>query len=39
MFSQPVSLAFIFATIGVILLVVALGIVAVNKKTKQIKEK
>lgn len=35
MFSEPVSLAFIFKTIGVILVGVAIGIVLVNMKTKK----
>jgi hypothetical protein len=36
---EPVSLNFIFATIGVIVMLTAIGIVLVNKKTKKKKEK
>ncbi len=35
---EPVSLNFIFATIGVIVAVTALGIVLVNKRTKKMKK-
>jgi len=35
---QPVTLTFIFQTIGVILALTALGIVLVNRKTKKLKE-
>ncbi len=33
--SEPVSLSFIFQTIGVIVALTALGIVLVNRKTKR----
>jgi len=36
--NEPVTLTFIFQTIGVVLAVTALGIVLVNRKTKKIKE-
>jgi len=39
MFTQPVPLSFIFETIGVILAVTAIFVVAVNYKTKKLKEK
>ena len=35
---EPVTLGFIFQTIGVILVITALGIVFVNYKTKQMKK-
>lgn len=35
---EPVTLSFIFQTIGVILAVTAIGIVLVNRKTKQLKK-
>jgi hypothetical protein len=35
---EPVSLTFIFQTIGVILAITALGIVLVNRKTKKLKK-
>jgi len=37
--SEPVTLTFIFQTIGIILVVTALFIVAINYKTKKLKEK
>jgi len=36
--SEPVTLTFIFQTIGVILAITAIGIVLVNRKTKKLKE-
>ncbi|WP_276309168.1 hypothetical protein [Arcobacter arenosus] len=39
MFEQEVTLTFIFSTIAVILLFTAIGIVYVNKKAKEVKEK
>ena len=36
--SEPVSLTFIFGTVGAIVVLVALGIVLVNRKMKKIKE-
>jgi hypothetical protein len=35
---EPVTLSFIFQTIGVIVVVTAIGIVLVNRKTKQLKK-
>ena len=35
---EPVSLTFIFQTIGVILAITAVAIVLVNRKTKKLKE-
>lgn len=35
MMSEPVSLNFIFATIGVVIVLTAIGIVLVNQKTKK----
>jgi len=35
---QPVTLTFIFQTIGVILALTAIGIFLVNRKTKKLKE-
>ena len=35
---EPVTLTFIFQTIGVILVVTAIGVVLVNKKTKSLKK-
>jgi len=39
MFESEVSLTFIFSTIAVILVLIAIGIVYVNKKAKKVKEK
>ena len=39
MFTQPVTLTFIFKTIGVILAVTAIMVVIVNYKTKKLKDK
>lgn len=39
MFSEPVSLTFIFETIGAIFVAVAIGILLVNYRTKKLKEK
>ena len=39
MFEQEVTLTFIFETIAVILVVTAIGIVYVNKKAKEVKNK
>jgi len=36
--SEPVTLTFIFQTIGVILLATAVAIVLINYKTKKLKE-
>jgi hypothetical protein len=36
--SEPVTLTFIFQTIGVILLCAAVGVLLVNFRTKKIKE-
>ncbi len=37
-FSKPVSFSFIIATIGILLILTAIGIFAVNYKTKKMKE-
>ncbi len=37
MFEQPVTLDFIFSTIGVILAITAIGIIIVKKKAKEVK--
>jgi len=37
--NEPVTLTFIFETIGVILFITAIAVVLVNKKTKQLKNK
>lgn len=36
--NEPVTLTFIFQTIGVILALTAIGIVLVNQKTKKLKK-
>jgi hypothetical protein len=36
--SEPVTLTFIFQTIGVILAITAIGVVLVNKKTRSLKK-
>jgi len=39
MLNEPVTLTFIFQTIGVILLVSAISFVLIQRKTKKLKEK
>ncbi len=39
MFSEPVGWGMIIGTIALILIAVAFAVVAVNKKTKQLKDK
>ncbi|WP_320036286.1 hypothetical protein ACMC56_03760 [Campylobacterota bacterium DY0563] len=38
MFESEVTLTFIFSTIAVILVLIAMGILYVNKKSKKVKE-
>lgn len=38
MFSEPVSLTFVFGTIGVIFICVGIGIFLVNQRTRKLKE-